>query len=179
VLLAVVVLLGTAAGAQAKPSPYRATPVSGAWYVTGCVPTQVPSGTGFPLTIAARCVGEVTGGWTGYYVDDEQGTEDSTLSLSMRGVITLYGQAADGTCGSLRVLTRTVTDGSTDALRSSATIVSGTGDWAGSRGGYRTTGQFDTVEGDGEYHGTWLRPRSSPTGHPPPCVPPSPARLPR
>ena len=175
-LLAVagLVLVGSGSAAQAKPSSYWVTPVSGSWYVTGCAPTQPPSGTGFPLTITARCLGEVTGAWTGYYMDDEKSSVDSTLSVRSRGVIALYGKASDGTCGSLRIVTRTVVDGATDAERSTGTIVGGSGDWAGSRGTYVTTGQFDSVEGSGEYHGTWLRPRGASHGRSDLCVPPTP-----
>ncbi|MDP9182545.1 MAG: hypothetical protein M3P04_07210 [Actinomycetota bacterium] len=174
-VVAVAALLGSAPAASARPSRYRTTPVSGSWFVTGCVPTKAPSGVGFPMTLEARCVGEVTGGWTGYYTDDERGTEDSTLSMHLRGVLTLYGTASDGTCGSLRIATRTETDGSTDVEHSTGTIVGGTGDWAGSRGTYRTTGQFDTAEGNGDYQGSWLRPRSAPQGRSSPCLPPTPA----
>lgn len=175
VALGALIAVAVAPAAWGKQSPYRATRVSGSWYVTGCALTGPPSQVGFPYTAPARCLGEVTDSWTGYYVDDEQSTVDGTLSVRSRGVITLYGTAADGTCGSLRILTRTKVDGSNDALSGGATIVGGTGDWKGSRGSYRSTGQFDTVEGLGEYHGTWLRPRSAPKGRSTPCPPPFPS----
>ena len=174
-LLAVgLVLLCASPSASAKPPPYWSTVLSGSWFVTGCAPTQAPEGSGFPLTIYGRCLGEVTGSWTGYDVDDEKSSVDSTLSVRARGVITLSGQASDGTCGSLRILTRTFVDGATDAESGTGVIASGTGDWKGSRGTYRTTGMFDSVEGNGEYHGSWLRPRAAPHGRSSPCVPPTP-----
>lgn len=173
--VAVVSLLGSATAASAGPARYRTTRVSGSWFVTGCMPTRAPSGVGFPIALEGRCVGQVIGDWTGYYTDDERGTEDDSLSLRLRGVVTVYAQASDGTCGTLRIATRTVTDGATDVEHSTGTIVGGTGDWAGSRGSYRTGGQFDTAEGNGDYHGTWLRPRGAPQGRSSRCLPPTPA----
>lgn len=165
--------------ATAKSSPPRrpvtyTTSLAGSWVVSGCLPTAPPSGSSFPLILTARCIGEVTESWTGYYVDDERAVEDSTLSMHSQGVLSLYGKAEDGTCGRLIIHSTSVTNGANDVIRGTATIVSGTGDWAGSTGRYATSGQFDTIEGNGEYRGVWLRPGKPVHRADTDCVPPSP-----
>lgn len=172
VLVLAVVTWGPAARATSR-SGYD-TKLSGTWVVSGCAPTSVPSQGGLPMSYSGRCLGEVTDSWRGYYVDDEQVVEDSSLSLHGRGVLIVYGKAADGTCGSLRIRTTTATDGSTDALRSTARILSGTGDWVGSTGHYSTVGVFDTAVGTGTYQGTWHRPGTPKRRSATACTPPRP-----
>jgi hypothetical protein len=172
VLLLAAVMSGHAAHAS-KRSGYD-TPLSGTWVVSGCAPTSVPELGSFPISYTGRCLGEVTDSWTGYYVDDEQAVEDGSLSVHSHGVLTVYGKAVDGTCGSLRIRTTTATDGSTDALRSTARILSGTGDWVGSTGRYTTVGVFDTAVGEGTYQGSWHRPGKPRRRAAAECTPPTP-----
>jgi hypothetical protein len=53
----------------------------------------------------------------------------------------------------------TTVDGDNGRFFGTATILGGTGDWAGARGKYTAEGFTDGGVGEGSYHGTWTRPR--------------------
>ena len=141
-----------------RAAPGYAVPVSGTWAVTGCVPTSVPTSPAFPLALTGDCTGGASGSWTGLTVDRTTATMDQDLSLRSRDDITLYGRADDGTCGSLHVRQIVTVAGDTSELKGVATIVGGTGDWAGSTGSYTTTGILNGGIGEGTYAGAWRRP---------------------
>ena len=65
-------------------------------------------------------------------------------------------------------------DGLTGATYGLDTIVSGTGDWAGSTGQFVVDGSVHGGPGIGGYHGTWTRPGTPRTATNVPCLPPAP-----
>jgi hypothetical protein len=155
---------GTVTCAQVRPAPVRTydTQLSGVWTVTGCAPTSVPTSASFPMPLTGVCTGQSQGTWNGLVVDHNRATMGEDLGLTSQDDIQLTGVASDGTCGTLHIRQRITVAGDTSELKGVATILSGTGDWVGSTGSYKTYGTFDAGIGEGSLEGVWRRPGTAP-----------------
>ena len=151
---------GTVSCAQVKPRPATTytTALAGAWTVTGCAPTSVPTSADFPMPFTSICSGQSQGSWNGLVVDHNEALMGEDLGLTSHDDIDLTGIASDGSCGTLHIRQSITVAGDTSELKGVATILSGTGDWVGSTGSYTTYGTFNAGVGEGSYEGIWRRP---------------------
>lgn len=157
-------------------SGHYATSVQGGWIQPGCAFTSAAPAANGSTHVEGTCTLTSTGTWAGQEVEHVQGDIAPDLQITGTNDYDLYGRdATDNTCGSIRVHEILSVDGATGALFGLDTIISGTGDWAGSSGQFVVDGSVFGGPGFGGYHGTWIRPG---TPKPPtniPCVP-SPAQ---
>ena len=158
-LLAGLVLAGVSTPASAAPA---GGPVTGTWQAL--VPAAITS---FDPSVADPTKGAFTavgstlwcGDWTGVTTYTMRGTVDLVTSAST-GTLeeTFNGSATNGDAGSL-TLTETFTLDAAGTVAIRIRIVSGTGDFTGSRGRVEFAGHMISIAtGSGTYHGRWTRP---------------------
>jgi hypothetical protein len=146
--------LALVVGAPSEGAQRRAVDVHGEYIQPGGVTTGYDPETGKFTAIGTAIA---TGDWTGYWYEQIEFTVDpSTFDIEGTVLQTFTGSASDGTSGSLAVFERFTIDGSTHLLRGEGKILSGTGDWEGSRGTYEADGVNSGANGTWSAH--WVRP---------------------
>lgn len=135
-------------------------PVSGSFVGYGCLPT----GTNFYDPVSSRfdCsnTSTYTGTWTGQSLVHAWGTSD-LVTGDTQGTIEerVFATTADGHKGELHFIETFTIDGATGAEKITATILDGSGDFAGAAGTIYLSGtDLSAGPSYGTYSGTWTHP---------------------
>lgn len=157
-------VLAATAGAPARAVAARPEPVSGNFYGYGCVPT----GTNFYDPVSSRfdCsnTSTYTGTWTGESLVHAWGTSD-LVTGDTKGTIEerVFATTADGHEGELHFIEAFTIDGATYAEKITATLLDGSGDFAGATGRIYLSGTaLSAGPSYGTYSGSWTHPAFGP-----------------